>query len=115
MQTLEARGTLNVDEETLILGCAGYGGVAVQITGNLSGTIVVEGTLDGENFSALILVPVATTVAVTSVTSTGLWRACVTGLLAVRARCSEYSSGAAAVVLRCSESSPTLINLTGPA
>ena len=114
MQSFQDSGILSAAQEAVTCPCAGFGGVAVQVASGLTGTITFEGTVDGVNWAAMIMTPIGTTVGVTSTTAAGLWRGCVVGLVAFRARCSAFTSDSAYVTVKLSESSPTLINITGP-
>ena len=76
------------------------GGVAVQVTGTFSATILLEHTLDGTNWVTLSGFNTSTGSAATSLTAPGILRAEVVGSLAVRARVSAYTSGSAVVTIR---------------
>lgn len=78
----------------------GQAGVAIQVQGTYSGTISFEGSVDGSTYVALNMTPLASTTAVSSTTSTGVWTAGVGGLVIVRARMSAYTSGTANVSIR---------------
>lgn len=82
------------------LSVSGVGGVAVQVTGTFTGTLSFEGSIDGVNYVALGLLPIASTTAVTSTTTTGLWSGGVGGMAIVRVRMSAYTSGTATVSIQ---------------
>ena len=78
------------------------GGVGVQMTGSLAGTVLIEGTIDGTNYVVLAFVNAATGAVVagaTGFTSNGIYRTEAVGLLKVRARCSVYTSGTGTITL----------------
>lgn len=91
---------LQADEETVELSLLGMGGCAFQISGTYTGTITFEGTVNGGEWAALLVVPIGTTASTTTTTGTGIFRACTVGLLAARARMSSYSDGYATVMIR---------------
>lgn len=84
----------------VLLSVSGAGGVAVQVTGTFVGTLTFEGSIDGVNYVALGLLPIADTTAVTTTTTTGLWSGGVGGMAIVRVRMSAYTSGTATVSIQ---------------
>jgi hypothetical protein len=83
--------TLEINDYTT--GCAGYV-VGVQLTGISGETITWEATIDGENWVAFRVEPLATGTFATTATANGLYRVEVSGLLKFRARISTGGSGA---------------------
>lgn len=73
--------------------------VAVQVTGTFTGTIAIQVTLDGTNYTALQIFPVASTTGVTSFTAPGYWYAESQLALKVRARSTAWTSGTAVITL----------------
>jgi hypothetical protein len=76
----------------------GFNQFMIQVTGTFEADVEFEGTVDGSNWVAVGLQPVATPFTVASVaTSTsdtaGVWYGNLPGLKAVRARISDYTSG----------------------
>ncbi len=97
-------GTLDAAEDVVALAWRHFdnGGVGVQLTGNLVGTVCIEGTIDGATYVALAFINAATgdlVAGATGFTSNGLYRTEAVGLLKVRARCSEYTSGTGSITL----------------
>lgn len=85
-----------------------YNGTAgLSLNGTYSAVIQFEATLDQLNWVAVNAYPASgTQTAVTSATgTTGLWRANVAGMAAVRLRCSTYTSGTAVAVINISQAS----------
>jgi hypothetical protein len=76
------------------------GGIAVQVTGTFSATVLLEHTVDGTNWVTLAGLNTSTGAVASSVTAPGILRAEVVGSIAVRARVSAYTSGEAVVTLR---------------
>ncbi len=82
-------------------------GIGVQLAGTFTGTVQFEGTMDGTNWTAHSMVPLAAGVAVTSATATGAWvastctttSACSQGavLQGFRVRASALASGTVTV------------------
>lgn len=82
------------------------GGVVLTVSANAGGnTLQFEGTGDGVTWSALSGYPLNSAAGVTSTTSTGQWLLRVTGLVAVRVRCSTYVSGTSVVNIQASTNS----------
>jgi hypothetical protein len=97
---------LSAAQAAVILGCAGDGGVAIQIVGTFSGVVSFEGSVDGVNYRAMLATPSSSTTQVTSATAAGLWTVNAVGLVAVRARMSAFTSGVAQTSLRAVVASP---------
>ena len=94
-------GTLNAADEAVT---AEYrfltnGACGVQLTGDLSGTLVIEVTLDGTNWVAFALIVCATGATATTITANGIYRTELVGAGQVRVRCSAYTSGDGAVTM----------------
>ncbi len=85
------------------LGCPNDATAGLSITGTFSATLVFEYSQDYSQatgvgtWNALSVYPVGNAASVTSATSTGNWLVDVAGFVAVRARCSTYTSGSAVV------------------
>jgi hypothetical protein len=71
--------------------------VALQVTGTYVGTVAFEGSNDNSTYVALTCFTLDSGTSVTGTSTTGLWRCNVTGLAAIRARISAYSSGSITV------------------
>lgn len=66
--------------------------VSIQLAGSWSGTVQFEGSIDGTNWTALVLTPIASGTAVSSATGNGIWSG-QAAVAKVRARCSTFNSG----------------------
>lgn len=75
------------------------GGLAIQTTGTFSGTLNIEGSVDGTTFVALRAENIATGVIATSATAASVKKVDIVGLTAVRARGSGWVSGTAVVTI----------------
>lgn len=75
------------------------GSVAVKVTGNWTGTLVFEVTVDGNNFDPVVATPLASNggPVITSTTANGLWGVSIFGYQAFRVRSSAWTSGTAVV------------------
>ena len=76
--------------------------LAIQLIngGSFVGTVAIEVSIDGTNFTALGLTPAAGGAVVTSITAAGLWTA--TGLAAYshfRVNCTAFTSGSCTVIV----------------
>jgi hypothetical protein len=97
-------GTLDAADDTVSLAWRHFdnGGVGVQMAGTLSGTVKIEGTIDGANWVALAFINAATGALVagaTGFTANGIYRTEAVGLLKVRVKCTAYTSGTGSVTL----------------
>jgi hypothetical protein len=95
--------------ETYALGATGaqsgvncYPGdsVALQLSGTFVGTVALEGTVDGTNYTAIGLTPAAGGAVVTSLTAAGIATATnVAAFRAVRVNCTAFTSGSIVTTL----------------
>lgn len=98
-------GSLGALNAVSALTLNGNGGLSIDVRGTFVGTITVQGTTDGTNWTALTVLPAGTgqgAVAVTTVSAPGNWTANAAGFVQVRANMTAYTSGSATVVLRAS-------------
>ncbi len=92
------------------------GGAGITVSANASGnTLQFEGTADGTTWAAINAYPLNSTTAATSTVSTGTWQLNVTGLVAVRVRCSTLVSGTSTIAMQASTASAHLGGGSGPA
>lgn len=75
------------------------GACGVQVVGALTGTLLIEASMDGTNFGTYAFVDCATGSTATSITAAGQYRTELVGVQSVRVRCSAYTSGTPAVTL----------------
>lgn len=98
--SIEKLGSINADEQSVIIVTDGYSQVGFQITGTWAGTLEFEGTINGDTWFKLDAEPFPSGDKVNSTTANGAWKAqCATAIL-VRVRCSTYTSGSAKVFMR---------------
>lgn len=96
------------------LNLTGASGFAVDIRGTWSGTIQFQGTINNNNWFVLACVPAgsaANVAAVTSTTANGAWIGNASGLLAIRATFSAFTSGTATVTARAMQVNGLTFNL----
>lgn len=72
---------------------SGYSRVGFQVKGVTTATVSFEGTINGVDWVALSVVPLAGGAAVTTATADGIFTATVSGITSVRARISAWTSG----------------------
>ncbi len=84
-------GSLRAVGDVVRTSTAGYASVGIRLSG-LSGTVVVEGSVDGRTFGTLTVETLDGT-SITSTTAAGQWRVSCEGLVAVQVRMSAYTSG----------------------
>jgi hypothetical protein len=85
-----ASGTISALNNAVTLAVGGYGAVGVQLTGTCTaGSVAFETTVDGTNWSTLLLNPVGATGNATGATAAGIWAGPVGGMQSVRARISD--------------------------
>lgn len=89
--TLQSAAGATGNGDTLRL--PGTGSVTFTVSGTFSATVTFEATADGTNYDTLNVVKMGTSTVTTTATATGLYRANVASLLAVRARISAFTSG----------------------
>jgi hypothetical protein len=86
---------------------SGSNAIGVQITGTFTGTVTFEGSVDGTNYVTTAVVPVGTTRTLTgTATAAGVWQWNVSGLTAIRARCTAFTSGTINVTINRSAGHP---------
>jgi hypothetical protein len=90
----QAVGSLNAAVTSQL---RGQSTVVVQVLTIGTQTLSFEATVDGTNFFAVNMYPVAGGSAVTTTTTNGQWIAVVAGFFQFRTRCSAYTSGSATV------------------
>ncbi len=95
-------GSITANAGTVLLNVEGMASAGIQISGTFVGTFVFEGTINGTDWSSLPLKVPSTGAEASSATSTGLWLGSTGGLMAIRVRCSAYTSGTANISLRAS-------------
>lgn len=78
----------------------GLTALALQVTGTFSATVTWEGTLDGTNWIAIVVLNRNAGTQATTATAAGLYLANVAGLALFRARVSAFTSGAVTVTGR---------------
>jgi len=95
-------GTITAVSQNVALTVDGGGGFGVLITGIAwTGTIEIEGTVDGTTWSAIRANPIGASAGpVTSTTANGTWSGICGGLQQIRVRSSAWSSGTANIELR---------------
>jgi len=81
----------------------GTSAVSISVEGTYVGTLQFEVSSDGSHWYSADAYPVPFDTGVSNTTSTGLWVVQSGGLSNIRVRCSAYTSGGAAVVLRSGE------------
>lgn len=77
-----------------------FGTAGFIITGTWVGTLTFEGSLDGVNFSPLLAESLSNNLLISSTTVNGQFLINTSGLLAVRARMTLYTSGSASVTIQ---------------
>ena len=95
-------GSLSAANAELDLGADGAGTVGLVVSGTYVGTLAVEGSIDGTNWDAIPMRPVAAGgiyVLTLASAATGRWVGPCAGFRQVRARMTAYTSGSASVYL----------------
>jgi hypothetical protein len=96
-----ADATLLLDEPAI--------GACVQVSGTFSGTVQFEGTIDGDNWVAVALVPLAANTTRTSTTAAaGIFAGFLPGVKAFRANVTSYASGSITVHANTLEAGDTI-------
>lgn len=99
-------GTITGSSQTVSLAWREFynGGVGIQITGTVAGTITFQMTIDGTNWVSALTTNVTTGAQSTTTASTGIFFFNVVGAQSVRVSSSGWTTGTATV---------TLVNLPG--
>lgn len=85
----------------VILYCANTNAVALDVRGTFVATLVVEATIDGNNYFSVPLFVSTSEIWVTTITANGVWICHLpSGCKTIRVRASTYTSGTALVSLR---------------
>lgn len=96
-ESLFITGNIAALNGEVVVACDGSSTFSLDLRGTFSGTMVVEGTVDGTNWLAIPVRPVniATIAYLAGVTGTvaGIWTGKCAGYRNLRARCSAYTSG----------------------
>lgn len=97
-QNLSTASTANA---ITVSGLNAYAGVAVQITGTWTGTLIFEASVDGTNFFTTSVIAIGGTGALaTTTTANGQWQGDIAGFSHFRVRCSVTGTGTAVVSIR---------------
>ena len=92
------------------------GAVAVQLTGTFTATVQFEASAnpaDETSYVAISGIPVGSSTASTSATAAGMWQFSTSGILAIQARASAYTSGTASVYMQRSDQVPVAASIGG--
>ena len=93
-------GSIAADATTgATLNTGGLGTVGFQVSGTFIGTIELQCSVDGTNWSAMTLTPTSSSTTVTSITATGIWTATSAGCFQVRTRATLWTSGTATTTI----------------
>lgn len=106
-ENLFVTGTLGAVNAEVIIDCDGSSSFALDMRGTFSMTVEVSGTVDGTNWLAIPVKPLAGStygayVAAVTGTTAGIWVGPVGPYRKIRARCTAYTSGSATVYLTAS-------------
>jgi len=102
-ETLRATGPISALNAEVVVDCDGCASVALDLRDTFSGTIQVQGTIDGTNWTVIPVRPVNTAavlyvVAVTG-TAQGIWMGSCAGFVRVRAIATAWTSGSAVTTI----------------
>lgn len=102
-----ATGSITTTQSVTLTPTGGQSAVGIQVTGTWTGTLFVEGSIDGTNFIQTTVVPVLSgSVQSATITASGMYQANLAGFASFRIRGNSVASGTAVV---------TLIGTTGTA
>ena len=93
-------GSLTTNGQSLVLSTGEMAQAALQVSGTWTGTLQIEGTVDGTNWFSLNSSDPATGLIATSLTANGQYVTNVGGLNAIRVRSSAAMTGTAKVAIR---------------
>lgn len=105
-----ATGAITSTQSVTVTPGAGQSTVGIQVTGTWTGTLFVEGSVDGTNYVQTTLIPILSgSVQTATITANGIFQANVAGLASFRIRGSTVASGTATVTLISSGGAGTVM------
>lgn len=105
-----ATGSITTTQSVTLTPSGGQSSVGIQVTGTWTGTLFVEGSVDGTNYSQTTIVPVLSgSIQTATITANGIWQANVGGLASFRVRGNSVASGTAVVTLIGSSGTATVM------
>lgn len=107
-------GNLSALNGEVVLVCNGETTFALDVRGTFTATFVVEGTIDGTNYTSMGFSATVSGLWATTLTAAGSWIGGVAGYRQIRCRCSAYTSGTGIVTLRASIGENNIVELPTP-
>lgn len=102
-ETLRISGTIAALNAEVVVDCDGCASVALDLRGTFNGTVQVQGTVDGTNWTLIPVRPINTAavlyVAAVTGTAAGIWVGSCAGFARVRAFATAWTSGSATTTL----------------
>ena len=94
-----ASGTLAALNAEVVIAADGASMVSLDLRGTFVATVVIEGTVDGTNYTVIPFRPVASPVYGVSIAAAGIYQAPAAGFRSIRARVSAFTSGSITAVM----------------
>lgn len=107
-------GNLAALNAEVVLTCNGETTFSLDVRGTFVGTFVVEGSVDGTNYTSIGFASSVAGLWVTTLTGVGSWFGGCGAYRQIRCRCSAYTSGTAIVTLRASLGENQIIGVPYP-
>jgi hypothetical protein len=99
-----ATGNITSSGSTVIIALNADSTVGIQVSGTFSATLLINGSVDGTNYSPTTAITLTTGIIVTSITSAFTGQINTAGMVSLKISVASYTSGTAVVSLRASSS-----------
>lgn len=94
-----ASGTLAALNAEVVIATDGASMVSLDLRGTFVATVVIEGTVDGTNYSVIPFRPLSSPLYGVSIAAAGVYQAPAAGFRSIRARVSAFTSGSITAVM----------------
>jgi len=98
--TIFTKSTISTSGDSVTLTVEGHNAAFVQVTGTWNGSLAFEGTVNGDDWFAVVGTPVPSGSTTSSSLVNGQWTFTVSGLLSLRVRNTVLNSGIVLVAIR---------------